>query len=226
MKVAALFSGGKDSTYAVHLVQQRGWDVSKLVSIVPEGKDSYMFHIPNIHLTPMLARALDIEHIEHGTRGEKESELDDLRDALAPLDVDGVVTGAIASDYQAARIDRICFELGIRSFNPLWRWDQEQVLNDMVGDGFEVLIVGAYADGLGKEWLGRTLDENAIRELRSISEKRGINVSGEGGELETLVVNGPNFHKRVEIVDSEVVWSGNGGELLVKDARLVEKDHF
>lgn len=220
MKVAALFSGGKDSTYAIHLAQQRGWDVSVLVSMFPDADDSYMFHVPNIHLTPLLAEAMGIAFLKQSTSGEKERELEDLKEALASLDVDGVLTGAIASDYQASRVDRICFELGLRSFNPLWRWDQRQVLDDLVGAGFKVMVVGVYADGLDKDWLGRVLDDDAIAELDNIARKKGINISGEGGEFETLVVDGPNFLKRLEILDSKIIWHGQSGEMVVTEARL------
>ncbi len=220
MKVAALFSGGKDSTYAIHLAQQRGWDVSILVSMFPDADDSYMFHVPNIHLTPMLAEAMNVDFLKRQTSGEKERELEDLKEALASLEVDGVITGAIASVYQASRVDRICFELGLRSFNPLWRWDQRAVLDGQVGAGFKVMVVGVYADGLDEDWLGRILDDDAIAELEKIAVEKGINISGEGGEFETLVVDGPNFLKRLEILDSKIVWHGQSGEMVVTLACL------
>ncbi len=223
MKVAALFSGGKDSTYAIHLAQQRGWDVSVLVSMFPDADDSYMFHVPNIHLTPMLAEAMNIDFLKQPTGGEKEQELEDMKKALASLDVDGVLSGAIASDYQASRVDRICFELGLRSFNPLWRWDQRMVLDDLVSAGFRAMIVGVYADGLGEDWLGRILDDDAIAELDNIARQKGINISGEGGEFETLVLDGPNFEKRLDIIDSKIHWSGHSGEMVVTKAQLLSK---
>lgn len=223
MNVAALFSGGKDSTYAVYLAQQRGWDVSRLITMVPEKGESYMFHVPNIGLCGMLAEAMGISHVEWKTAGEEEKELDDLRKALEGHGVEGIITGAIASDYQATRIDRLCHELGMRSFSPLWRWDQESVLMDILAAGFKVIIVGVYADGLGKEWLGRELDSAALTELQKLAEKNRMNISGEGGEFETLVLDGPNFMKKLEILESEIFWDGTRGELKVIEARLVEK---
>lgn len=223
MNVAALFSGGKDSTYAIYLAQQRGWIVDPLISIVPEHGESYMFHVPNIHLTEMLAEAMRLRHAEFTTEGKEEEELDDLKIALADRDIAGVITGAIASDYQTTRIDRLCHELGMRSFSPLWRWNQRHVLEDMNTAGFKTIIVGVYAEGLGEDWLGRELDEEALKELDAIAEKYSINVSGEGGEFETLVIDGPNFFKRLEIVDSVKHWEGTRGELIIKKARLIEK---
>ena len=223
MKVAALFSGGKDSTYAIYLAQQRGWTIDPLISIVPEHGESYMFHIPNIHLAEMLAEAMRLRHVEFTTEGKEEEELDDLKIAIADRDIAGVLTGAIASDYQTTRIDRLCHELGMRSFSPLWRWNQRHVLEDMAAAGFKTIIVGVYADGLGEDWLGREREENALKELDVIAKKHGINISGEGGEFETLVIDGPNFYKQLEIVDSVKHWNGIRGELIIKKARLVHK---
>ena len=223
MNVAALFSGGKDSAYAIHLAQMRGWDISRLITMVPEKGESYMFHIPNVHLCGMLAEAMDLPHVEVRTAGEEEKELEDLRKALTGLGVDGIVSGAIASDYQHTRIDRLCYGLGMKSFSPLWRWDQMNVLEGIVAAGFRIIMVGVYADGLGKEWLGRELDSAALKELKKISEKNRMNISGEGGEFETLVLDGPNFAKRVEIVESEKTWGGSRGEMRVINVRLSAK---
>lgn len=223
MKVRAMFSGGKDSAYAVHLAQQRGWDVSGLITMVPERGESHMFHIPNVHLCAMLAEAMGIPHVAVPTEGGEEKELDDLKAALTGLNVDGVVSGAIASDYQHTRIDRVCHELGMRSFAPLWRWRQEDVLSGMLAAGFKAIVVGVYADGLGKEWLGRGLDAYAVAELSDLARANRMNVSGEGGEFETLVLDGPNFAKCLEIVEYEKSWDGTRGELTVMKARLAEK---
>ncbi len=223
MKVAALFSGGKDSTYAIYLAQLRGWEVEYLVSLFSKSEESYMFHVPNIHLTPLLAEAMGIEFVGKETDGEKERELEDLKEVLMSLKIDGVLTGAIASDYQATRIDRICHELGLVCHSQLWRWDQKHVLDDMIEAGFKIMIVGVYAEGLGEDWLGRILDKNALTKLEEIAARYGINVSGEGGEFETLAVDGPNFIKKLEIVESNTNWDGITGNLEVTEARLVEK---
>jgi uncharacterized protein (TIGR00290 family) len=99
MRLAALFSGGKDSTYAIRLAEQLGHDVSYLVSVQSENPDSYMFHTVNQQLTELQAEAMGKEYVVSYTKGRKEEELEDLEETLASLDVDGVVTGAIASQY-------------------------------------------------------------------------------------------------------------------------------
>lgn len=221
MKVAALFSGGKDSTYAIYIAQQWGWEVTKLISLAPTADDSYMFHVPNISLTSLLSEALGIHFLAHLTNGKEEAELTDLKNALTDIDVDGVITGAIASDYQTSRINKVCYDLGLKVFNPLWRKDQSMLLMDMVHAGFKIMIVGVYAEGLGREWLGRIIDENCLQELHTIARKYKINVSGEGGEYETLVVDGPIFSKSLEIEEYTISWDGCSGTFQVLDARLI-----
>ena len=121
MNVAGLFSGGKDSVYALYIAEQYGWDVSHLITLVPTNPESWMFHAVNIHLTEQLAHALNKPLITKKTPGEKETELGDLKEILQHLDIDGVISGAIASEYQRTRIERVCSELGLKSFTPLWQ---------------------------------------------------------------------------------------------------------
>jgi ABC transporter with metal-binding/Fe-S-binding domain ATP-binding protein len=220
MRVAALFSGGKDSVFAVYITQQYGWDVTHLVSLLPKKPDSWMFHSLNIQYTDLLAKALDIPLVKRATTAEKEAELDDLTQVLQGLEIDGVISGAIASEYQRTRIEKICDELGIKSFSPLWHKNQELLLRDQVKAGFHIIVVGVFAEGFDETWLGRTIDEKTIDALVSLQKKHGINIAGEGGEYETLVLFGPMFSKRLVIDESEKEWNRDSGVFQVKKAHL------
>jgi ABC transporter with metal-binding/Fe-S-binding domain ATP-binding protein len=220
MKVAALFSGGKDSVFAVYIAEQHGWDVTHLVTLIPEKRDSWMFHWVNIHLTEKLAEALEIPLVKRHTKGVKEKELEDLKEVLRDLDIDGVISGALASEYQRTRVEKICYDLGIRSFTPLWHKDQGLILRDEVQAGFEIVVVGIFALGLDRTWLGRTLDEKSVDELINLRQRYGLNVAGEGGELETLVLNGPFFKKRLVLDEVSAEWRRDSGFLRVKKAHL------
>jgi ABC transporter with metal-binding/Fe-S-binding domain ATP-binding protein len=220
MKVASLFSGGKDSTHALYLAQQMGWEVEWLITIVPQA-DSMMFHYQNIGLTELHSETLDIPLVR--ADAGPEDELDVLEDVLGDLAVDGLVLGAIASDYQHTRINDICHRIGLRTFAPMWRKDQEAVLRDEVKAGFEIVMVGVSAEGLTEDWLGRILSEGALEELVGLSKRTRFNVSGEGGEYETLVVDGPNFGKRLRIKEATTEWDGMRGTYRVEKASLVDK---
>jgi predicted ATP pyrophosphatase (TIGR00289 family) len=220
MRVAALFSGGKDSVFAVYVAQQYGWDISHLVSLHPKNQESWMYHSINIHLTELLAEAIDIPLVKKATMGEKETELVDLKQVLATLEIDGVISGAIASEYQRTRIEKICDELGLKSFAPLWHKNQEMILRDQVKAVFHIMIVGVFAAGFDETWLGKTIDQGTINNLVAIHEKYGINIAGEGGEFETLVLDGPLFQKKLVIDESMKEWVRDSGVFQVKNAHL------
>jgi ABC transporter with metal-binding/Fe-S-binding domain ATP-binding protein len=223
MKLAALFSGGKDSTYAAHLVEQGGHEVSIFACIRPQRGDSYMFHGVNIHLTPLIAEAQGKPLASAPSSGEKEKEVEDLKRLIELLDVKGVVTGAIASSYQRDRVNRICDELGIVHLSPLWGKDPKEVLTAEIKSGMDIMMVHTAAAGLDKSWLGRRIDKKAAEELGKLNERFGLNVCGEGGEYESLVVDAPWFKKRLVIDEAEVVWEGTSGTYAVKKAHVAPK---
>jgi diphthine-ammonia ligase len=223
MKLAALFSGGKDSTYAAHLAEKEGHEVSIFACMRPARGDSYMFHGVNIHLTPLVAEAQGKPLASSPSSGEKEKEVDELRHLIEILEVKGVVTGAIASNYQRDRVNQICGELGITHLSPLWGKDPQELLEAEIKSGMEIIMVHAAALGLDQHWLGRRIDIKAAVELKRLNERYGLNVCGEGGEYESLVVDAPWFRKRLVIDEVEVVWEGTSGTYTVKSAHLAQK---
>jgi diphthine-ammonia ligase len=220
MRLAALYSGGKDSTYAMQIMEQQGHVVDPLVSIIPTDQHSWLFHTPNMHLMPLLAKALGKELVSVSSSGTEPGDLEALRGALAGLEVEGVVTGAIASDYQWDRINGICEDLHLRVFSPLWRKDQAMLMHDLISSGIRPAIVAVQAEGLGPEWLGQVLDEESLGRLASLAARKGINLSGEGGEYETLALDSPFHIHRLEIVVAEKRLSRDGGLLNVTEATL------
>jgi diphthine-ammonia ligase len=227
MRVAVLYSGGKDSTFCTHVALRMGWQVECLVTLVPEREDSWMFHHPCIELTKLQAESMGLRHVMHKTSGVKELELQDLTAALRQLQgkVDGIVSGAIASRYQKDRIEAICKELDFRSITPLWGKDQVKLLHEEVDAGFDIIFTGVATEGLTKDWIGRMLDSSTIAKLGELKEKYGINPAGEGGEYESLVIDGPIFKKRLVFDGVERCWDDatSSGHLLVKGAKLESK---
>ena len=224
MRLAALVTGGKDSILALYRAQKMGHTIEVLATMIPERSDSYMFHFPNIHLTDYIAKALEIPLVKAPTSGIKEKELDDLKRLLASLDVDGVVTGAIQSTYQKQRIDRICEELGIESVAPLWHQDPHELMKELIAHKFKVIIIGVYAYGLDQTWLGKEITPESLEKLVELNKKYQISLVGEGGEYESLVLDAPIFKKRIEILEAEASYENNSGVLVVKKAKLVDKN--
>ncbi len=226
-RVGVLFSSGKDSTYALHLMEKQNYEVKCLITLKSENRESYLFHTPAIDLTSLQAEALGLPQVVVRTSGKKEAELGDLKRALQIAKhrhcIEGVVTGAIFSSYQRDRMERIADEVGLKIFSPLWHKSQEHVLRELLREKFRIILTAVAAEGLDKSWLGRDISPKDIDRLMELQGKHGINPAGEGGEYESLVLDAPLFKKRLKIVESEVVEDGSAARLEIKKAVLEPK---
>ncbi len=223
MRVAVLATGGKDSALSLYHVLEMGHEVSCLVSMIPLSEDSWMFHFPNIHLVDLFAEAVRLPLIKAETQGVKEEEVSDLKRLLENLDIDAVVSGAIASNYQKDRVDRICQELGLKSIAPLWQKDQLEILKELLRLRFKVIVTGVYAYGFDSRWLGREIDELGLKDLIRLNKEYGISLVGEGGEYETFVLDAPFFRSTIRVVEAEKIWKGQSGYYHVINAKLEPK---
>lgn len=226
MKSVILFSGGKDSSMAVYHALRNGDEIYALLSMVSRNKESYMFHVPNIHMVDYCSEAMEIPSIDIATDGIKEEELDDLEASLTRLKskgVEAVYSGALESTYQRTRIDKICQRLDIKSYSPLWHVDAVEYMHELVDEGFEVIITSVSAYGLDKTWLGRKITHEAIDELVELNKKYGIHPAFEGGEAETLVLDAPFYDRRIVIDDYNIEWDVDSGVYDIRQAHLEEK---
>jgi ABC transporter with metal-binding/Fe-S-binding domain ATP-binding protein len=228
MKLGVLFSGGKDSTLALHLAREKEQQqIACLITVVSKNKESYMFHTPNVNITKLQAQALGLAIISVVTEGRKEEELVDLEKAIlqakTQYGIEGVVTGAVESVYQTSRIQKICDQLELQCFNPLWKYNQKALLEELLKRKFSVIISGIFAYPLDASWLGKTLDQQVIEQLSKLSEKYGLSITGEGGEIETTVLDAPLFKQRIEIDNFETKWDHTSGTYIIKKAHLTPK---
>ena len=202
-KCGILFSGGKDSVYSAYLAKKQNYEISCLISIFSKNKESYMFHTPSIEKVEKQAEVMGLSIIIQKTKGEKEKELEDLEEAIKKAKqeygIEGIVTGAIQSVYQASRIQKICDRLKLKCINPLWQKNELEYLKELIDNKFKVMIVGVFGYPLDQKWLGRIIDVDFIKEVQELNEKYKIHVAGEGGEFETFVVNCGLFDKELEI---------------------------
>lgn len=214
MKLGVLFSGGKDSTYAAWLASKTG-ELVCLITLESSNKSSYMFHTPSIDKARFQAEAMGLPLLVSATDGEKEEELEDLREAILgareKYEIEGIVTGALASEYQASRIKKICSELGLECINPLWHKDVDDYWEELLENKFEIMIIGVAAEGLGREWLGKTINREELERLKKLSDKNKFHLGFEGGEAETFVLDCPLFRKKIKVLSGDVRWSGNSG---------------
>ncbi|MEC7712653.1 MAG: diphthine--ammonia ligase [Candidatus Thermoplasmatota archaeon] len=221
--MGTLFSGGKDSYIAMQMAAD-SHEISCLLTINSHNQDSWMFHTPAITWTKLQAESLGIPQVVQETEGIQDKELDDLfeliKNAKNKYSIQGIVTGALASTYQSTRIQKICNELDLWCFNPLWQLSQEKLLEKLQTYNIISIITGVAAEPFDESWLGKELDSSTIDELLIYSKKYRINPAGEGGEFESLVINAPMFTKKLDIISSQIHYSNFSGRLEIKEAKL------
>jgi asparagine synthase (glutamine-hydrolysing) len=185
-----------------------------------------MFHYPNIKWTRLQAEAIGINQ-EMVTLPSVSDEMNILERSLKTVRdkdrIQGIVTGALASDYQKTRIDRICDGLNLKTYSPVWHKSSQRLVEDLHQNRFNIIMSRVAANGLDSSWLGHVLAGNEWDKLRKLSTKYSFNLTGEGGEYETFVVDAPHFNKRIEIEKGHVETEGDATTFIIDSAVLREK---
>ena len=220
--IATLFSGGKDSTLALHRMDAVGKRTELLITMVSENDFSYMFHKPNIMHTRLQAESLGIRQVFAKTKGEKEKELADLEEVFKDNKVTELITGAVASSYQKERIEAICGRLGIICHSPLWKIEPLEELNEL-STLYDVIITQVAAEGFDESMLGARVDGNLTDKLIQLNKRYRINMLFEGGEAESFVLDAPLFSKSIEVTKSHIEREGTVARLIIDEAGLVQK---
>jgi ABC transporter with metal-binding/Fe-S-binding domain ATP-binding protein len=228
MKCGVLLSGGKDSVYAWWKAMQNH-EISCCISLISTNEESYMFHTPNMKWTSLQTEAAQVPHVLHHTQGIKEEELRDLfiaiRRARDQYQFDGIVTGAILSEYQSSRISMICDELSLTVLHPLWNIDQNRYMQDILDQGFSVIISGVASEPFNETWLGKTFDVETLQILKEFRKKYYITLTGEGGEYESFVCDAPQFSHRIIIESSMLEYANYRGTFRILSAKLEGKQN-
>jgi len=225
MKLAALFSGGKDSTYAIHLAKKLGHSIDVLLTIFPHNAESHLLHYPNIRFTSLQSESMKIPQLtEQLTSIEAKNESDALgrliMSAKENYSIDGIVHGGILSEYQKDSFSTSCKKNNLEIFSPLWNMEPESYMKELISENFEYIISTVSSGGLTDSWLGRTIREDDLIELKKLQQKFDFNLNFEGGEAETFVTNCPLFEKPLLIQDSITEWDGYRGRFEILEAKL------
>ncbi len=219
-----LFSGGKDSNYALHKAIMSGQDVRVLCSMEPASKDSMLYHTPYINMTRLLAEAYELPLYTYKGAGDELKDLENLlKHCIEEYGIQGIVSGALLSDYQRIRYTMKAAELGLWAYNPLWRKNQEEYMRRLIQLGFQYIIVKISAYGIPMRLLGKPLTMDDVEEIIRLARKYGFNPAFEGGEAETLVLDSPLMKKRLEVEGEKLVLNENEGYYQIRKVKLVEK---
>jgi len=225
MKLASLFSGGKDSTYAIYLAQKQGHQVTCLLSVIAKSAESHLLHHPNLQWTKLQSESMKIPQL---TIDSNSDDTDDelifleslIQQAKNQFHVEGLVHGGIKSKFQKEKFEILCSKLDLIAITPLWNTEPEQYMNDLLDSGFNFMVTTVSSDGLDDSWLGKSILKSDLDTLKHLSEKFGFNLNFEGGEAETFVINCPLFSNSIKINKSRKEWDGYRGRFEIVDAGL------
>lgn len=225
MKVASLFSGGKDSTYSIYKAKQEGHQIRCLITILPLSEESMLLHFPNIELTKLQSKSMGIPQIYIESRSnETEIEVNLIEKILAKAksehDLEGLVHGGILSEFQKNIFDRACSKLNLKLISPLWQKEQIEYMKNLIESNFHFIMTSVSADGLDEKWLGKEITIQDLEKLDQLSKKYGFNINFEGGEAETIVIDCPLFSHPIMILKSRKIWDGIRGRFEILDAEL------
>jgi ABC transporter with metal-binding/Fe-S-binding domain ATP-binding protein len=221
-----LFTGGKDSVYALHKALSEGYEVKVLLTVIPHYEHSMLYHKPPYQVLLAQAKSLGIP-LESVGLSSQEGELSALEHLLKrardKYGVELVVTGALKSNFQRRKFAEAASKLGMELYSPHWGLSDEEYMESLLRHGIKFIIVSITSMGIPLGLLGKALAPEDLEVLKKLSKKYGFNLSFEGGEAETLVVDAPLFKYRLEVEGRPVVVSEYEGYFVVSKCKLVKK---
>ena len=204
LKAISSWSGGKDSCLACYRAMQQGYDVKLLLNFVSRESKRGCFHGIEGRLLKFQADLVGIPLTQKEVSPDMSKYEEEFKAAVTELrgkDIGSMIFGDIYLLEHESWIERVCNDLNINAVEPLWNNDPESIIDEFISSGFKSIIVSCKADIMGKEFLGRYVDKELVKDLK----KLGICPCGEKGEFHTLVVDGPIFRKPIKIVEAEPV---------------------
>lgn len=228
MDVAILYSGGKDSTYAIQHAKEKGWNIRYLISVKPTRKDCFLFHFATVEQTKDFAKQLGIPHFYVSCSvADPVKEAGIVRNVVESnqkkIKVDAVVLGGTGlQETQLKSIQNALRPLNIDVFASHAGEDHDLVMEQMLENGYEIMITQIASDGL-KEWLGKRITRDNFSQLKKDSVKYGFHIGFEGGYADTLVTNCPLFTKRMIVEDMSIIFDDNYcGHVEIKKYKMVK----
>ncbi len=225
MNLAALFSGGKDSTYSIFLAKKQGHEIKCLLSVFPKSDESHLLHHPNLQWTNLQSQSMQIPQLTIKSElDETDNEINSLEkiliQAIEKYQIEGLVHGGIQSQFQKEKFENLCNKLNLKSITPLWNRNPLEYMNELISSNFVFIITSVSSGGLDDSWLGKIITKNDIDNLYALSQKFGFNLNFEGGEAETFVVDCSLFSHPIKIIQEKKIWDGYRGRFEIVDARL------
>lgn len=229
MDVAILFSGGKDSTFAIDYALDKGWNIKYLISVKPTRKDCFLFHYATVEQTKDIAKMLQIPHFYVKCKvADPVKEANIVKNVVESnqrkLKIDAVVLGGTGlQETQLKSIQSALIPFKVDAFASHAGEEHDLVMEQMLNNGYEILITQIASEGL-KEWLGKKITKENFSQLKKDSVKYGFHIGFEGGYADTLVTDCPLYPKRLIIEDMSIIFEDSYcGHVVINKYRMEDK---
>ncbi|HZU13654.1 MAG TPA: diphthine--ammonia ligase [Chloroflexota bacterium] len=202
-RYALSFSGGKDSTLALHRAVRQGLDVACLFTIYEGSSERVRFHGVRPSLIQAQADAVGIPLVlDHTHPDDYDVTLARVLDRLQAEGIGGIVFGNIHLADIRGWYEERTLARGLKHVEPLWGEDPLTLAREVVAAGYTPLVASIDLARLPREWVGRQLDDALLDE---IVLRPGVDPAGERGEYHTFVTSGPLFRRPVSARTGERV---------------------
>lgn len=198
------WSGGKDSCLAYYKVIRQGYKVKCLLNFISKEYKRCCFHGIEAKLLKLQAELMGILLVQKEVSADMQKYEEEFKEAVSEFKTRGIGKMVFGDIYLLDHfnwVERVCKDLDIEPIEPLWNISPSEIIEEFIDLGFKAIVVSCQADKFSRDFVGREVNEDLIRELKS----RNICPCGENGEFHTLVVDGPIFKRRIEILESESV---------------------
>jgi uncharacterized protein (TIGR00290 family) len=208
--VLVSWSGGKDSAIALYeILKNQNYRISALLTTVTEGYNRISMHgVRRILLERQVASlGFPLEKVfisKNASNEEYETNMGRVLAKYKDAGVTSVVFGDIfLEDLRKYREDKLA-TLGMHGIFPIWKRDTRELGGSLNPLGFKAITTCVDTNTLGRQFVGRLIDEQFLAELPAM-----VDPCGENGEYHSFVYDGPIFKERVAYTLGEVVLREN-----------------
>ena len=205
-KVLLSWSGGKDSSLALHEIQKSPKvEIVALITTVTADYDRVSMHGLRTSLLEEQAHNLNIplEKVlisKNVTNDEYESAFNDVLLSYKKKGINQVVFGDLYLEDIKKYRENLLHKVDMDCVFPIWKRDTTKLAHNFIDLGFKAITVCVDSGVLGKEFVGREFDDQFLSELPA-----GIDPCGENGEFHTFVYDGPIFNKSIDYRIGDIV---------------------
>jgi len=232
-KTIALFSGGKDSMYALQWALANN-NLDLIVSIKNEYESAQFYAGPEANglLRQTQSRLIGLPFREVLTRDENYmcDTFLGLKEIVNQENIGHMITGDLWLPYTKGAGDMLAGALGIEVIRPCRdlcpsKAEAQKYMQQVLDSGIESIVYSVRKGKLPRSFIGCAIDQVFLEEMA----RRNVDAAGERSEYQSLVTTSPTMNGRIVIDSFDIHYVPGRGEndhffrMLLKKHHVEEK---